>query len=388
MRIRGSVLALAVLTAIASTASTAAAPDAASCRGDWTPRPGRRVEVRNIDELERAARGARSRDTILLADGDYPLRQMIDIAASDVVLRGKSGDRDRVVLHGRGMKGDPVGVAVSVSASDVAVADLTIRDVGYHAVQVRGERDVARFVLHNARLLDTGQQLLKVSTSDGHYADAGLVACSDFSYTESAPSDYTNGVDVLAGKDWVIRDNHFARIRGPVAGRWSAGPTILVWLAAQNTLVERNVIVDSFRGIALGLDPGPALVRRGGEREFDHIGGIVRNNVIVNLNPWADEAIEANAAKDALIEHNSVLVEGTIPWSIAARFPIASATVRYNLTNRTIYRRNGGRIEESGNVTGAKADWFVNAAAGDLHLSDLGGAAASGAGAFEPSGAK
>jgi hypothetical protein len=33
MRIRGAVLALAVLTAIASTASTAAAPDAASCRG-------------------------------------------------------------------------------------------------------------------------------------------------------------------------------------------------------------------------------------------------------------------------------------------------------------------------------------------------------------------
>jgi hypothetical protein len=138
------------------------------------------------------------------------------------------------------MKGDPVGVAISVSASDVAVADLTIRDVGYHAVQVRGERDVARFVLHNARLLDTGQQLLKVSTSDGHYAGrwpGGLLGLQ-------LHGERTQRLHERRGRarrqDWVIRDNHFARIRGPVAGRWSAGPTILVWLAAQNTLVERK----------------------------------------------------------------------------------------------------------------------------------------------------
>ena len=31
----------------------------------------------------------------------------------------------------------------------------------------------------------------------------------------TAPSDYTNGVDILATKRWVIRDNRFSRIRGP-----------------------------------------------------------------------------------------------------------------------------------------------------------------------------
>lgn len=376
--------AAAAVCAVMMLSSTAVAQTGlVECDNDWHPRRGRDVEVRNIGQLERAVASARPGDTIVLADGEYRLRTPLDLTAPNVVVRGRSGNRDAVVLRGGGMVGDTVGVALSVSASDIAIADLTVKDVRFHGVQVRGERDVVRFVLHNVRLQDTGQQLLKVSTAPGHFADAGLVACSDFSYTESAPSDYTNGVDLLAGKDWVIRDNTFTRIRGPVSGGWSAGPSILVWKAAENTIVERNTIVDSFRGIALGLESGPADLRRNGERELDHKGGTIRRNVIVNLHPWADEAIEANAAKDVVIEQNSVLVQGQVDWSIAARFASASATVVDNLTNRAIFRRNGGRIQERGNVTTARPEWFADPTTGDLRLSDAGRAATSGSvGAF------
>ena len=121
---------------------------------------------------------------------------------------------------------------------------MTVRDVGYHAVQVRGESGASRFTLHNAVLQDTGQQLLKGSAAtNGRFADDGLVACSSFSYTTNAPSDYTNGVDLLATKGWVVRDNQFQRIRGPESGGWSSGPAILVWAASEDTIVERNLIV-------------------------------------------------------------------------------------------------------------------------------------------------
>jgi hypothetical protein len=267
------------------------------------------------------------------------------------------------------MTNDPAGVGISVSAPDVTIADLTIRDFAFHAIQVRGELAASRFTLHNARLRDTGQQLLKGSVSAARqYADNGLVACSEFSYTTNAPSNYTNGIDLLATSGWVIRDNLFARIRGPEADGWSAGPSILVWAGASDTVVERNRIVDSFRGIALGLTNSPHQYARNGEGAYDHAGGVVRNNVIVNLHRWADEAIEVNAARDARIEHNTVLVEGTAAWSIGVRFPQGYALIRNNLTNHRIFLRDGGRASLDGNVTSARRSWFVDAPRADMHL--------------------
>jgi hypothetical protein len=260
-----------------------------------------------------------------------------------------------------------VGVAISVGAPDVVIADLTVGFVGYHGIQVRGERGASRVVLHNVHVVDTGQQLVKGSVSqDRVYADDGLVACSLFEYTDHAPSSYTNGVDILAGRGWTVRDNRFERIRGPASERWAAGAAVLFWANSQDTVVERNVIVDSFRGIALGLGPGSSNLARNGEQVFDHQGGRIHNNVVVNLHPWADEGIEANSASGVSIEHNTVLTQGSVDWSISLRFPSTGATVRNNLTSLPIVLRNGGRAQVEGNVQGARADWFVNAAKGDL----------------------
>jgi hypothetical protein len=342
-------------------------------RCGWKPPEGKVVNVRNVVELERAVSSSRPGETILVAEGFYALRRTLDISTPGLTIRGRSGNAADVVLRGRGMKGDPVGVAIGVSAPDVTVADLTIREVGAHAVQVRGESGASRFTLHNAHLEDAGQQLLKGSVSEQRvYADDGLVACSVFSYTAHAPSNYTNGVDLLATSGWVIRDNRFARIRGPESDGWKAGPTILVWAAARNTIIERNVILDSYRGIALGLVETPNNYARDGERVYDHSGGQVRNNIIVNLSRWADEPIEANAARDSRIDHNTVFVEGSAPWSISVRFPASNALVRNNLTNHRVFLRDGGRASLDGNITSARRTWFVDLPNGDLHLAPAG----------------
>ena len=276
------------------------------------------------------------------------------------VLRSESGDPSRVILRGESMTEGKVGVAVSVSAPDVTVADLTLRDVGFHAVQVRGERAASGFMLHNAHLLDAGQQLVKVSVGAGPpFADRGTLACSRFEYTRHAPSDYTNGISLISGAGWVIRDNLFTRIRGPESGGWSGGPAIMVWGGSEDTLVERNVIVDSFRGIALGLVGKRNPSARNGAEQIDHLRGTIRNNVVFNMHPWADEGIEANAARDVRIEHNTVLSEGGVPWSISIRYAVTSAVVRNNLTSRQVILRDGGRADMAGNVAGANVSWFL-----------------------------
>ncbi len=308
-----------------------------------------------FDAVKRAKPGA----TILLEDGQYRLPRMLDIAVPGVTLRSRSGNRDGVILRGGGMTEQQVGVAISVSAADVTLADLTIGWVRYHGVQVRGERAASRITLHNVRIADTGQQLLKGSTaSNGIHADDGLVACSLFEYTDHAPTDYTDGIDVLGGRGWTVRDNVFRQIKGP--GNGSAGPAILFWAGSERIAIERNLVVDSFRGIALGLKPQPT--------GYDARNSSIVNNVVVNLQPWGDEGIEANAAPNTRIDHNTVLVEGTLSWSISVRFGGTTALVRNNLTNRSIVLRNGGAATRTGNVVGAHPDWFLDPGRANLRL--------------------
>jgi hypothetical protein len=102
----------------------------------------------------------------------------------------------------------------------------------------------------------------------------------------------------------------------------------------------------------------------------DHRGGVIRQNVVVNLNEWADEGIEANAAPDVRIEFNTVLVEGSLTWSISVRFPQTSGVIRNNLTARQVLFRDGGSATLEGNVEGAERSWFLGAATGNLRLAE------------------
>jgi hypothetical protein len=286
-----------------------------------------------------------------------------------VVLRGRSGDPSQVVLTGGGMTNEPVGVAIAVDAPDVTIADLTIMLVRFHAVQIRGENAASRAVLHNLRLFDTGQQLVKGSIARAAvFAEGGTIACSTLAYTDTAPSDYTNGIDLIGVRGWTIRDNRLERIRGPRDRGYAAGPAILVWGGSSGTIVERNIVLDSFRGIAVGLEAA-SRVDGSVPGTPDHQDAIVRNNVVWNLNPWADEAIEANGSANARIDHNTVFVESrSIDWSISVRFPRGRGVVRNNLTNRRLVLRDGGQAQLDGNIPTARREWFVDVTRGDLHL--------------------
>ena len=317
-----------------------------------------------MNELRRSVGRAVPGTTILLENGVYRLEgNQIEFSVPGLVLRGKSGDRSKVVLRGSGMTERMV--AISVSAPGVTIADLTVTQVGFHGIQIHGEKGASDVVIHNVHVRDVGQQLIKGSSSPGGMpCRNGLVACCLLEYSDHAPSDYTNGVDVLNGDGWTVRDNTIKRIRGPDAQGYRAGPAVLFWGHSRNTVVERNWLVDCYRGIALGL-----VQDRGDGSGLDHEGGIIRRNAVCNLNPWADESIEVNASPNTRVEHNTVLVEGKVPWSIGIRFPTAMAQVWNNLSNRQVLLRDGAKADLKANLVTAQRDWFVDASRGDLRLS-------------------
>ncbi len=363
---------------------TSAAPwaSSAACQ-PLPPATGTIVHVDTVAELQAAVADLTSGTTILVADGVYTLTNTLNIRNVDnVALRGASGNRDAVILRGRGMSNAAYGnvphVVAIYAADDVLLADLTLRDAYFHLVQVHGEDGPQRPRFRNLHLIDSGEQFIKSSTNPAvnprRYSDGGVVECSLFEYTDRARSDYTNAVDVLAGANWVIRDNVFRRIRAPL--NQLAGPAILMWRNSLNTVVERNQFIECDRAIALGLSP-PDANARGGEATYDHQGGVIRNNFVYRAasSPTGDVGITVNYALNYTIHHNTVILNDSFDWAIEYRFSASSGSLAYNLTDGAILQRDSAQGTLTGNRTNALPGWFVNPAAGDLHLTALATAA-------------
>ena len=320
------------------------------------------VTVNNVSVLENSVTNAKSGTTILVEDGIYNLTKSLVIRTDKVSLRSKNGNRDKVRLLGKGMYAGGPPHVIAIYASDIVIADMTLGEVPYHGIQIHGENGAMRPVMHNLHILNCGEQLIKVSAGiepvkERKYSDGGRLVCSLLEYTKHAPSGYTNGIDVLAGKDWIVRDNEFVGIRGPEGEL--CGPTILFWQNSIDTIVERNLIRECSRGIAFGNPGGPnPRFSRNGEIVFDHQGGIVRNNIIVRTGD-GDTGIEFNRAKDFKCYHNTVYINSSsVNWAIEYRFPASNGTIKHNMTNMGIISRDKGRAVVSDNITNDCANCY------------------------------
>ena len=330
------------------------------------PPPGRVVRVATEPELQAAVRNLRSDTTILIARGTYRLTSTLHIgnrALDNVALRGETGRYDDVVLAGPGMSNKeygsaPHGVWTGNGVNGVLLAHLTIRDFYFHPVILNAGTRAPR--LYNVRLLDGGEQLLKSNPDErGEGIHDGVVEYSAFEFTSRSRSSYTNGVDVLGGRGWIIRDSLCRNIHAP-AGEL-AGPSILVWRGGRDTVVERNTFINCQREIALGLVQATPT---------DHAGGIIRNNFIYR-DPWVqgDAGVNVIDSPGTIVSHNTIVTSGTYPNAIEYRFRAATGVIVVNnLTDAAIRARDGATADVRNNVTTATRAMFVAPTAGDLHL--------------------
>ena len=331
-----------------------------------TPLPaptGTVVNVSTVSQLQNAVAAITSNTTIVVAPGTYALTGTLYINGSftNVGIRGATSNRDDVVLVGKGMHaasdgGVPFGIWVGGNVNGVTIANLTIRDVYYHPIMLNAGAQSPR--IHNVRLVNAGQQFIKASPDgSGGGVDDGIVEYSIMEYDTTARDDYTNGVDVHTGDNWIIRHSLFRNIRAP--GGALAGPAILMWNASTNTIVDGNTFIDCQREIALGL------IER---TPNDHAGGVIKNNFI-SRTIAGDSAIYVADSPNTQVLHNSIFISGTYANPIEYRFAHSTGVViANNILDGTIAARDGASGSVSDNYTTASAALFVNPAAGDMHL--------------------
>ncbi len=292
----------------------------------------------------------------------------------------KSDDATKVTIDGQ----YTVAELIAVSASDVTIADVTLThgvDHAIHAYPPAANTDVKNLVVYRARLVDNGEQFIKINNIAGQpgYIDEGRVECSQFLMTDAGRPHvesccggcYTGGIDAHNAWKWVVRKNQFEGIYCDGAGL--AEHAIHFWKGSRDTLVENNTIINCARGIGFGLGGG------GGERKYPdnpyggamlaHFDGIIRNNVIWADNPWFDTGIEIDEAKTPKVFHNTVVSgSGATGFfsSIDARFSVTDTVIQNNLTNK-ITQRDGAQATLGNNLESTPLSDFVSAGS-DFHL--------------------
>lgn len=275
---------------------------------------------------------------------------------------------------------------VQIVASDVTIADITLREAYYHPIHVMSTdtADTKNTLIYNVGIIDPGEQAIKINPgSKGFYPDEGIIACSHIELTDAGRQHirnncYTGGVDAHQAQNWIIRDN-------VIEGFWCENGLsehgIHLWRGSRDTLVERNVLNNNARGIGFGLaahgdariyadNPCPAAA--GGY--VDHYGGIIRNNFVFANDATlfaSDYGFDCGIclwqACGAKVLHNTV-VSTTAPFSsIEWRFDHTEVDIRHNLISHNLRDRGGSAVLEN-NIEQASLAMFIDGNNGDLHL--------------------
>jgi hypothetical protein len=342
--------------------SAAQAASTKACNAPTLPITSSVVQVSTEAQLQSAVSSAKPGTTILIANGTYNLsRTLLVNNVNNVTIRGASGC-DGVVLVGQGMTNPNFGAipdAIWTNSSNTVIAHLTVRDVYRHPIILNP--GTQRPHIYSVRLKNGGEQLIKGNPTSlaQEGINDGVVEYSIMEFDTTSRDFYTNGVDVLTGRNWIIRDNLFRNLRAPEGQL--AGPAVLMWGGSSNTTVERNLFLNTQRGISLGLEQ---------RAPNDHSGGIISNNIFFRKpGETGDTGIYVADSPNTKVLHNTVILNGTYPFAIEYRFPDTTGVeIRFNLTDTRIVSREGATGNVVNNIENASSDMLVDPANNDLHL--------------------
>ena len=332
--------------------------------------PADTVRVTTYADLVSAAVNApASGRTITVARGTYYQSNVIwPVGKSNMTIQGETSNPNDTVLVGMGIDNSSQSHNIGIdSCPHFTLQNLTLKNSYYHAIQVNTNSHYP--TIRNCILWDNGEAAVKSTSNGTSYSDYGLVENCRIGFTTNGHRSVVEGIDLIASKGWVIRNNSFINVTavGSVAyGAFGKGNS-------QDTIIENNLFYNCDVAASFG-DGGTGLQYfRDGDTSYEHQNGIIRNNVMVG---GRDAAVYVAWSRNARI-YNNLSYKQVLTFQ--ARWSTTTASFRNNIAvvspsnpGEPIvrWRESAADAGSSNNVYGSDS-WFVAPAiaeTGDFHL--------------------
>jgi len=314
--------------------------------------PSRSLVVSNSPELLKALRSAISGDTITLMPGTYSLSDpkislsAVGTAAKPIIVQAeRAGD---VTLELDTVEGFLLSGShwIFENLDIVGVCQPEIRC--QHAFHIVGGAD--NTIIRNSRLREFNAMIKGSTLRDGDlYLAANDVLIEHNLFFNHTPRE-TNGpvtfIDVVGGNNWIVRSNVIMDFGISGGNNTSYG----AFLKGSSTsgLFDSNLVVCSLShtgGVRIGLSfGGGGTGKKWLPHYFEHKGGAMRNNIIVNC---SDAGIYLNKAVNTQIYNNTLLRTN----GIDVRFAETDAEIRDNVLTSFVNDRDGGKSISANNLT-------------------------------------
>ena len=307
----------------------------------------RTVDVRTEPQLRQAIERAKPGTTIRIAPGSYRLTRRLTIGS-----KSSGTAKKRVVIRPKGKTGS---VTVNAAGAEEAfhitgaryvdIRGLKITNGDYHAIKIdapsRYIRVIGNRMWDNTRARDLNSQFSAIK-GGGQCAGvrcAARVLVDNNLIFQKKRFRGTNfqGIDCNACANWRVRRNRIINIRG--AGL--AGTGIQFKSGSVGTIIERNTVVGS--GL-VGINYGGFGTPSWGNRTHEHIGGIVKNNVVTTS---ADAGISVIDTVNGKVLHNTLWGNGFTP---DVRVGARGLIYRNNILDRPLNLRDGTKAKTARNL--------------------------------------
>lgn len=344
-------------------------------------RPQYRQELRVSDgaQLLRALNQAEAGSLITLEPGQYELNQRsIRLPRGGnryqpIIVRAEQLGQARIRLET--LEGFVVSEPFWIFENLEIEGSCSNHNQCEHAFHIVGRADAT--ILRNNRIFDFNAHIkgngLTIKGQRITPDDVLIEGNSFFNTSVRETANSVTPIDVVNGQRWILRGNLIADFAKGRGNRIS----FAAFLKGESSdgLIDGNLVICRLRlwedpGVRVGLSLGGGgtghSVCPGGHCDYEHQGGVVRNNVVMHCPD--DVGIYINKGVNTLIHNN--LLYNTL--GIDVRFVESNAELFDNLFDGRLKRRDGARAEEHNNLAGLSkrqwSDWFAAPEVGDFTL--------------------
>lgn len=311
----------------------------------------------SMDELHSLLESAAAGDIITLAPGRYALDKSLQLTATgrpDAPIVLRASRLGEVIIESQATEAFHVRGANWIF-ENLVIRGVCIKDADCeHAFHVTGAARAITIV--NNRIEDFNAQL-KINGENGEFPDGGKILGNTL--VNSHPrlvGQSVTPIDLVAASNWQIEGNLIADFIK--AGGDSVSYGAFAKGAGKGNRFERNVVLCEHRlrgwpgqrvGLSLGGGGTEKEFCRDGQCAQEQSASILASNLIAQC---SDVGIYLNRAAESKVQDNTALDTA----GVDVRFDESSAVLQGNLVDGVLRSRDGGVMNDEGNL--ATARWL------------------------------